>query len=111
MSLKLTNRIETPERKRRYRIKKHKQPMQKKDPNDVTVGALLKFTTKRDTGKLMDLLTDAILRRVKKSTSSIREVLENFRQDSDGKFYFIPFCVLSKERGAVETLLHNANSI
>ena len=68
--------------------------MQKKDPNDVTVGALLKFTTKRDTGKLMDLLTDAILRRVKKSTSSIREVLENFRQDSDGKFYltYDSFC-------------------
>ena len=68
--------------------------MQKKDPNDVTVGELLKFTTKRDTGKLMDLLTDAILRRVKKSTSSIREVLENFRQDSDGKFYltYDSFC-------------------
>ena len=94
MSLKLTNRIETPERKRRYRIKKHKQTVQKKDPNDVTVGALLNLTTTRDTGKLMDLLTDAILRRVKKSTSSIREVLENFRQDSDGKFYltYDSFC-------------------
>ena len=94
MSLKLTNRIETPEHKRRYRIKKQKEPTRKKDPNDVTVGALLKITSGRDTGKLMDLLTDAILRRVKKSTSSIREVLENFRQDSDGKFYltYDSFC-------------------
>ena len=63
----MTNRIETPEGKRRYRIKNIKNH-QKKDPNDVTVGALLKFTTKRDTEKWMDLLTDAILRRVKKST-------------------------------------------
>ena len=53
----------------------------KKDVNDVVVGTLLKTSHIRETGKLMDLLTDAILRRVKKNSKGFADIFGNFHKD------------------------------
>ena len=81
MSLQLTGRVETPMAKRKYKIPKAKKREKKKDVNDVTVGTLLKTSHIRETGKLMDLLTDAILRRVKKNSKGFADIFGNFHKD------------------------------
>ena len=81
MSLQLTNRVETPMSKRKYKVRKMKERPKKVDVNDVSVGTLLKTTEIRETGKLMDLLTDAILKRIKKTTNGLDDVFAYLQKD------------------------------
>jgi hypothetical protein len=81
MSLQLTNRVETPMSKRKYKVRKLKERPKQINVNNVSVGTLLKRTEIRETGKLMDLLTDAILNRIKRSSNGFEDVFGYLQKD------------------------------